>query len=356
MIPITRPQFNDDELKEIKEVLDSGWATRGEKVAELEKMISEYTGVKYVLAVTSCTTALHLALLALGIGQGDEVIVPAFTWVATANVVEMVGATPVFCDIELNTYNINTDLIEKLITKRTKAIIPVHLFGLSADMDEVMKIARKHKLKVVEDAACALGTFYEGKHVGTIGNVGCFSLHPRKAITTGEGGFITTNSKKLYDLMFSLHDHGAPKFDKVGYNYRMNDIQGAVGVAQMRKLEDILAKRQEKAQIYNSNIGYGVPIVPCYSNHTYQSYVIDLGWAGNKRVIKKLAEKGIAARQGTQCVSELPYYRDKYQQDCPSARIAEKVTLTLPLFAEMTKEEQLKVIKEVNELFKPYQT
>ena len=359
MIQKTKPFFDDNELRLVDEVLKSGWVTRGEQVTELERLVCEYTGAKYALATTSATTALHLQLLALGIGKGDEVIIPAFTWVATANVVEMVGAKPVFCDIELNTYNIDTDLIEDLITDKTKAIMPVHLFGLSADMDKVMKLARKYKLKVIEDAACSLGTFYKGKHTGTIGDCGSFSLHPAKTITTGEGGVIVTNSKKLYDKMFKLHDHGTPTYDVLAYNYRLSDIQGAVGVGQMMKLKYILKERKKRAEAYNKAFGRDViPFVPEYSNHTYQSYIALV--PDRDKISKKLEEKGIIAKRGTLYVPMLRYYRDKYDyydDEYPNAKMADKHTLTLPLYVEMTDTDQLKVIKELhNELQQPDKT
>jgi perosamine synthetase len=354
MIYKTKPFLDKSELALVKEVLKSGWVTRGEQVTELERLVKEYTGAKYAIATTSATTALHLQLLALGIGEGDEVIVPAFTWVATANVVEMVGAKPVFCDIDLNTYNINTDLIEGLINFNTRAIIPVHLFGLSADMDTVMKLAKKHKLKVIEDAACSLGTFYKGKHTGTIGDTGSFSFHPAKTITTGEGGMIVTNSKKLYDLMFKLHDHGTPKYDVLAYNYRMSDIQGAVGVGQMRKLKTILKLRKEGARKYNDSFSEEViPFVPEYSNHTYQSYIALV--PDRDKISKKLEEREIIAKRGTLNVPMLKYYTNKYgykKGDFPKSDLADKHTLTLPLYVEMMDTDQLKIIKELNDLLK----
>jgi perosamine synthetase len=350
MITKQRPEFGDEEIILVQEVLDSGWVTRGKKVEELERLVSQYTGIPYVLATTSATTALHLSLVALGIKQGDEVIVPAFTWVATPNVVEMCGATPVFCDIRED-YQIDVTQIERLITKKTKAIIPVHLFGVSADMQPIMRLAKKYRLKVIEDAACALGTFYKGKHVGAFGEVGCISLHPAKTITTGEGGLILTRSKKLYDLMFKLHDHGTPKYDCVAYNYRLSDIQGAVGVAQMHNLKEILRERVKRAEIYNQKLPKIAPPTPEYSNNTYQSYI---AYVKNRdKVSKLLEERGIIARRGTLNVAMLPYYKKKYgikKKDFPVSYEADKNTLTLPLYVSMTDEEQNKVIGALNEI------
>lgn len=351
MIQKTKPLFDSEELKLVKEVLNSGWVTRGKKVEELERLVCEYTGAKYALATTSATTALHLQLLALGIGQGDEVIVPAFTWVATANVVEMVGATPVFCDIWLD-YNIDVGQIEDLITKKTKAVIPVHLFGVSADLDPIMALAKKYKLKVIEDAACSLGTFYKGKHTGTIGDSGSFSLHPAKTITTGEGGVIVTNNKKLHDLMFELHDHGTPNYDKVAYNYRLSDIQGAIGVAQMHKLKKILKERLRLAEIYNNVLPETIiPFTPAYSNNTYQSYIARVN--NRDKVSEELEKRGVIAKRGTLNVAMLPYYRKKYgikKKDVLGACMADKDTITLPLYVGMTDREQNQVIKELYEI------
>jgi perosamine synthetase len=194
-IPITKPFFGEEERKAILEPLESGWIVQGPKVAQFENLFAEFTGVPYAIATTSCTTALHLSLIAMGIGPGDEVILPSFTFVATANAIEYTGATPVFCDIDLNTFNIDVKEVPKKVTEKTKAIIPVHLFGLSADMKPILKIAEQHGLRVIEDAACGLGSYYDGRHVGTFGDSGCFSFHPRKAITTGEGGMITAEDR-----------------------------------------------------------------------------------------------------------------------------------------------------------------
>src|SRR5438874_2482832 len=191
-IPLTKPYFGEEERRAVAEPLDMGWVIQGPKVAEFERLFAAYTGAPFALATTSCTTALHLALVALGVGPGDEVIVPAFTWVATANVVEMQGARPVFVDIELATFNIDAAQIAQAITPRTKVIMPVSLFGISAPMQPILENARRYDLKVVEDAACALGAWYGDHHAGTLADLGCFSFHPRKAITTGEGGMVIT--------------------------------------------------------------------------------------------------------------------------------------------------------------------
>ena len=260
-IPIARTNLTKDEISSVLEPLESGWLVQGPKVEEFENKWSKFTGAKYSIAVTSCTSALHLSLVALGIGQEDEVIVPTFTWISTANVVEHIKAKVVFCDIDLENFNIDVNKIEAKITNKTKAIIPVHLFGLAADMGSISLIAKKYNLKIIEDAACGFGSCYKGQHVGTLGDTGCFSFHPRKAITTGEGGMITTNSSNIAEKLRCLRDHGAAISDlqrhlgakpylladhpEAGFNQRMTDIQAAIGSAQMDRAQSIVFERQK---------------------------------------------------------------------------------------------------------------
>jgi len=377
MINITKTIFDDEEIKGIKEVLDSGWVVQGPKVAEFEKLIADFSNAPYTVAVSNCTTGLHIALLALGIGRGDEVIVPAFTFIASANACEYVGAKPVFIDIDLDTFNINVTKIEAAITEKTRAILPVHLFGLSANMDPILKIAKKYNLKVVEDAACAIGTKYRNIHVGLLGDVGVVSFHPRKAITTGEGGMILTRNHELALKAKSLRDHGAavsdfdrhegpshklPTYEHVGFNYRMTDIQGAIGVAQAHKLQMILDGRIKHAKVYDEAFKdykyLKTPTVPEYSTHCYQSYVLlvkENSPLTRDQISEKLAEKEIATRQGTQNVPMLGYFKNTYRYntgDFPNSDYAELNTLTIPLYADMTKEEQSYIISEIKKLFK----
>jgi dTDP-4-amino-4,6-dideoxygalactose transaminase len=321
--------------------------------------------------------------VALGIGPGDEVIIPSFTWVATANVVEMQGARPVFVDIELDTFNIDIHKIEEAITPRTKAIIPVSLFGISADMDPILAIARKHNLKVIEDDACAIGTWYKGHHAGTLADVGCFSFHPRKAITTGEGGMVITNDENLAAQMKSLRDHGAsvsdltrhlgshsyllPEFNVVGYNYRMTDLQGALGAAQMKRLEWILQQRTARAHTYDRMLAQfdwlRPPVLPEGYTHGYQSYVclfrpesptlsnVQKFHEQRNALMDCLEAAGIATRPGTHAVHMLGFYREKYSikmEDFPNAYLADQLTLTLPLFVQMTDEEQNWVVAQLS--------
>jgi len=373
-IPIAKSIFTEREFENIRKPLTSGWVVQGPFVKEFEEKWSEYTGAKHSIAVTNCTTALHLSLAALGITHGDEVIVPSFTWVATANAVESLGARPVFCDIDLPTFNIDSARIEQLITSRTKAIIPVHLFGLSAEIDVILKIARKHKLYVVEDAACGFGARYDGVHVGNFGDTGCFSFHPRKAITTGEGGMVTTGDDALAEKLRAMRDHGAtvsdlqrhqgsrpyllPEFPYLGFNYRMTDIQASIGVSQMERANDIHERRDFWAKKYDAFID-SVPWLnkPYYNNrcvHGYQAYVClfaperitkdNVARANTRRnsFMDYLQQKEIATRPGTHAVHMLAYYSSKYEikrEDFPNAYIADNCSIAFPLFPTLSDEE-----------------
>ncbi len=253
-IPLTKPFFDEKEERAVIKVLRSGWIMQGSKVSEFEKRIANYLSVKYAVAVTSGTTALHLSMRVLDIKKGDEVIVPSLTFIASANCILYVGAEPIFADIDEKTYNIDPKDIERKITKKTKAVIAVHQIGLPAEMDEIRKICKDHKLFLIEDAACALGAEYKGKKVGGLSDLACFSFHPRKSITTGEGGLITTNNKNYYDELISLRSHGMinkngeETYPLLGYNYRMTDLQASIGIEQFKKLELILKKRRKLAE------------------------------------------------------------------------------------------------------------
>jgi len=374
-IPITKPFFDEAEKEAVIKPLETGWVVQGPNVAEFEQRFAEYTGAKYAKATTSCTTALHLALIACGISEGDEVIVPAFTYVATANAVEYQKAKPIFVDIDIETFNIDVGLLEQAITSKTRAIIPVHLFGLCADMEPILEIAEKFNLVVVEDAACAVGSLYKSKHAGIFGHTGCFSFHPRKSITTGEGGMLTTDDAGIATQIDALRSHGAtvsdverhkkgafvlPEHNIVGYNYRMTDLQGAIGIQQMNKLDWILNRRIELAHIYDKALkgidGINTPFVPEGYKHTYQSYVtfVDNNCPLSRdELALQLKSKGIATRQGTHAVHALGYYKKKYylkEQDYPMAWKADRQSMTFPLYPQMTVEEQKYVINNIKRL------
>ncbi len=379
-IPITRPCFDDDDRAAIVKPLDTGWVVQGPNVAEFEAQFAAYTGAQHAVACTSCTTGLHLALVALGIGPGDEVIVPAFTWVASANVVLYCGATPVLCDVELDTFNLDAQDLVRRITPRTRALMPVHLFGLPVDMAPMLELAKAHDLAIVEDAACGVGARWQGTHVGHIGDFGAFSFHPRKAITTGEGGMVLTNVAERDALLRTLRDHGSSKsdlarhsgkaafllseFNVMGFNYRMTDIQGALGVTQMKKVEWIQARRGELAARYDELLAdfdwLQTPRVPAGDVHGYQSYVciycpeaptmanVDALFERRNAMMMSMEAQGVSTRQGTHAVHGLGLFRDRFgmrPEDYPQAWICERVSLALPLFPTMTEAEQDRVVE-----------
>jgi perosamine synthetase len=385
-IPITKPLFGEEELRAVQVPLESGWVVQGPHVAEFEQLVGEYTGSRHAVATSSCTTSLHIALAALGVKPGDEVIVPAFTWVSTANAAEYLGARPVFCDVDLATFNILPSAVEAAVTERTVGIVPVHLFGLSADLDPIIEIARAHSLWVVEDAACSLGGWYRGRHTGTVGNAGCFSFHPRKSITTGEGGMLTTQDDELATLARSLRDHGARRSDHerhsasgsfllstyphLGFNFRLTDIQGALGVAQMHRLPDILDARSSAAARYDellSDVGWlRAPAVPPDHVHGYQAYVtlfapedptpenVERLHDRRNALMAALEREGIATRQGTHAAALQEYYAEKYSieaQDVPNAWAADRLTLALPLYPQLTTDEQETVVDALRRAF-----
>jgi perosamine synthetase len=373
-IPIARTVFERAEFQAIHKPLESGWVVQGPFVKEFEEKWSSFTGIAHAIATSNCTTALHLSLVALGIGPKDEVIVPAFTWVATANVVESLGAKPVFCDIDLHTFNIAPSAVEACVTSRTKAIMPVHLFGLAAEMDQINEIARQHGLLVIEDAACGFAAKYKGKHVGGFGHTGCFSFHPRKAITTGEGGMITTDNEELANKLRAMRDHGAtlsdrerhlagrpytlPDFPYLGFNYRLTDIQAAIGSSQMDRATEIHTKRVAWADKYDALLdGLGWLEKPYRDEdhaHGFQAYVSlfvpeppslkNLSAVNKQRncFMDYLQSKGISTRPGTHAVHMLDYYAKKYDlrpEHYPQAWIAGHCSVAMPLFPSLIDEE-----------------
>lgn len=383
-IPITKPSFGDEERRAILEPLESGWVVQGPKVSQFERDFTAFTGVPHAVATSSCTTALHIAVAALGLKPGDEVIVPAFTWIATANVVEYMGATPVFCDIDLATFNIDPERIGDFVTPKTVGIIPVHLFGLCADMDPIQRLADKHGLWIVEDAACGFGARYRGRHAGVFGRMGCFSFHPRKAITTGEGGMVTTADTGLAELSRSLRDHGAsrsdlarhtsaggfllPEYNHLGFNYRMTDIQAALGVVQLTRAGEILERRRAIGHRYDDLLRplewLERPVVPEGYDHGYQSYVTlfrpetptvkNVGklYETRNSLMQRMEARGIATRQGTHAPVMLGYYESKYRlrpEAFPNALIADRLSLSLPIYPDMTTEEQDFVVRGLSE-------
>jgi perosamine synthetase len=388
-IPITKPFFDQSEFDIIQKPLRTGWVVQGPYVKDFETKFAEFTGSKYAVALNSCTSGQFILSRIIGLNPGDEVLVPAFTWISTANAVEFLGAKVVFSDIDLDTYNIDVAKAEEKINDRTKAIFPVHLFGLPADMPEIMRLSKRYGLRVVEDAACGLGGKLAEQHCGTIGDAGVFSFHPRKSITTGEGGMIVTDDENIALQASSLREHGAVKADyerhknksayllneypTLGYNMRMTDIQGALGVAQMEKLPRILDIKQKLAREYDERLS-GVnwlkaPQLPENYTHGYQAYCtlfkpeealaavahrdltrIDQLHEERNLLMARLERKGIATRQGTHAVHIQELYRKRYNihpMEYPAAYAADRLTLAIPFFPIISDEEKDFIFNEL---------
>ena len=390
-IPITKPFFDERERELLVKPLETGWVVQGPYVNDFQNRFAEFTGAKYAIATSNCTTALHLSLLALGIGKGDGVVVPSFTYVATANSVEAVGAHPVFCDIDLRTFCMDPVELEKILERDTsktiKAVMPVNQFGLCADLEKIRRLCDRYDLKMIEDCACSFGASIGKKHSGTFGCAGCFSFHPRKAITTGEGGMVITGDSDIAAKISSLRDHGASKSDRdrhgqkgsfflpdfniVGYNFRMTDFQGALGVAQMEKANMLLESRRNRASRYDEALKdlpwLTTPLIPDNQTSGYQSYICifaqeaDLGHLTLELIdslhrkrnefMTYLEENGIATRQGTHAVHTLGYYKTTYDlrpEDCFRAYAADRLTVSLPLYHGMTESEFRYIIDAIH--------
>lgn len=375
MIPIAKPYFDQAEEQAAALAIRSGWVVQGPRVMEFEKMVADLVGAKYALATSNCTTALHLSLLALGIGAGDEVLVPSYSFIASANSILHAGATPVFVEIDARTYNVDPNLLRAKITPRTKAIIPVHQIGLAADLDTIHQIALEHDLVVIEDAATIIGGDYKGKKIGAHSRAVCFSFHPRKAITTGEGGMVTTNDPEVARQVEMLRSHGAnvsdyarhgagkviiEEYPILGYNYRLTDIQGAVGVEQMKKLDWILQRRLEIGGRYNQAFAdldfVETPYEPPYAKHTYQSYCLRIAHNSPKtrdEIMSAMQDAGIATRRGVMASHLEPFYVNTYGRvSLPVTEQATRDTILLPIYAQMTEEEQETVIRTLRQILK----
>ena len=360
MINLAKPFIPDKAVKCVVEILRSGNLVQGEFVNKFEKSLMSYLKVNNAVLVSSGTAALHLSLIALGIKPGDEVIVPAFTFPATANVVELVGAKPVFVDIDMDDFCIDPDRIEEKVTIKTKAIIPVHEFGQTADIGKIVEIAQKHDLKIVEDAACALGSEFNGKKAGTFGELGCFSFHPRKAITTGEGGAVLTNRKDIYDKLLMYRNHGITKdpsafnihnsslngawyyeMQNLGYNYRITDIQCALGVSQLKKLDKFIKRRREIVRIYENELmkirNIQLPIENKDVKSAWHLYPIrlkNISEHERKQIFDNLRKNGAGVQMHYIPVYWHPYYQKLgYKKGlCPTAEDYYIRGISIPLY------------------------
>jgi perosamine synthetase len=371
-IPITRPMVGDAEAARVDAVLRSGWLTQGEETFAFERLVADRVGASHAVATSSATTALHLGMVLLGIGPGDEVLVPSYSFIATANIVRYVGATPVFVDIRSDTWNLDERKLAGAVTERTRAIVPVHQIGMPAEMDAIGAFAREHGLAVLEDAACAIGSEYHGRPIGGQGNLAVFSFHPRKVVTTGEGGMLLTDDSAVAERARSLASHGeavidvhrhnaarpqAEDFEQLGFNYRMTNLQGAVGVAQMERFEEMLAARRRLGARYTEALsdvrGITPPVEPEGLKTNYQSYMvrIDAGSARTRdEVMLGLRQAGIATRPGITAIHQQPIYRDAVRAALPETDRAVEEALILPLFPQMRDTEHDEVVRTLTEL------
>jgi dTDP-4-amino-4,6-dideoxygalactose transaminase len=373
-LPYFRPSIDEEEINEVAETLRSGWITMGKRTIEFEKDLAKYTGAKNVIAVNSCTDALELSLHALGIGKGDEVITTTNTFAATANVIVHRGAKPVLVDIKRDTYNIDPEMIEKAITKKTKAIMPVEYAGQACEYDRIKEIARKHDLLIVEDAAHAIGSEYKGKKIGTLGDTTCFSFYATKNITTGEGGAIATEDDKLAEKMQIMRLHGISKnawsryaeggswyyeINDAGWNYVMTDIQAAIGIHQLKKLDKFIAARRKFAKIYNEEFSKVDGLITPYEMpnalHPYHLYplLVEKETFDRNKLIEELNKRGIGTSVHFIPLHLHPYYQKEFgyrKGDFPSAEWVFEREVSLPLFPGMREEDVMRVVKAVKEI------
>ena len=372
MIPIAKPYLTADEAQSAYDTILTGWVTQGPRVEEFENKFCEYTGAKYAAAISNCTTALHLAMIIAGIGKDDEVICPSMSYIATANCIKYVGAKPVFAEINPDNYNIDIKHVKKLITDKTKAVIIVHQIGMPADIDDFKKLCDEHNLKLIEDAACAAGSSYKGKKIGSHSDIVCFSFHPRKVITTGEGGMITTSNPDYIKRIKLLRQHGMSVNDRVrhesgkllfedhlelGYNYRMTDIQAAIGIRQLEKLDWIINERRKIALRYIQELKdiecIKLPVEKEGYFSNYQSFSIYLKKdcpVGRDELMQKLLDAGISTRRGVTTSHRETAYKSEYKNlHLPVSEDAADNSIMIPLYIPMSDEDIDLVISKLKE-------
>jgi dTDP-4-amino-4,6-dideoxygalactose transaminase len=376
MIPVARPYIGPEEEAAVVGVLRSGWISQGPRVAEFEEAFARFVGAEHAVAMSSCTTALHLAMCALGIGPGDEVICPSLSFIATANAIAYTGATPIFVDVDPQTYNLNPAAIEAAISPSTKAILAVHQIGLPAEMTSLAAIASDYGLALIEDAACAIGSEYEGRRIGgSLGTMACFSFHPRKILTTGEGGMITLQDRAMAERLRRLRQHAmslsdvarhsakqisCESYDEVGFNYRMTDMQAVVGLEQLRRLDELLARRRYLAARYTDGLQalpwLQLPTVPANCHHNYQSYMVRLtGGMESERdaLMQYLLERQISTRRAVMAIHhEAPYRSGRWTAHLPETDRIARSGLILPLYHQLSEAEQDYVIDCLQDFYR----
>ncbi len=355
MIPIAKPLLGSEEKKAVNEVIDSGIIAYGPKTKKFEKEFAEYVGVKHGVATTSGTTALHLGLLSLGVGPGDEVILPSFSFIATANAVLFCGAKPVFCDVSADTFNIDPEKVKCLISDQTKAIMPVHLYGQATDMNPLQDLAEDHDLSIIGDACQSHGAMYDGKMVGSFGDLECFSFYPTKNMTTGEGGMVTTDDDSLFEQLNSLRNHGRMQtqwgyeHDRIGYNYRMTDLASAIGLVQLGKLPDFINKRRKNASFYDKNLKQvKIPVVLDNAKHVYHQYTVQVD--DREELLKTLKQEEIGfGVYYPKPLHQYPHLEQFAHDDLKVSERLSNVSLSLPVHPALTEQDLEKVVSVINE-------